>query len=212
METVIKDGVKTSKVCRCELAEKQKRIFAKIPREFGVPRLSEIKADPRRHPDQAKKIEFLRANPDISYFLYGSNGSGKSFLGWALYVHAVEQGRVAVACELETLLDQYRAFEFSQKDEIKHYPLVMAQDLRKSKTKYTIFLDEICATSPTEYASKEFLSLLKAAHEGGHQMIFTVNKTPEGVHEFWSRKDADLGNSIARRIADYSQQVNLFRS
>lgn len=197
--------------CPCKREKIVAKALSIIPKEFGTPRFASIKADARRHRDQQKKIDYLAANPDQSYFIFGANGTGKTFLAWALYVHAVETaGRIAHYSELEALLDQYRKFEFDRDKEMKKFPIVMADDLRQAKAPRTIFLDEICATAASPYATKEFFQLLKAATEGGHQMIYTTNKSPEDMQLFWQRSDADIGNSIARRIADYATQVSLF--
>jgi DNA replication protein DnaC len=209
--------------CRCRL-EKQKvkvkvEAIARIPEEFGVPRLADITADPSRHPQQADKIrgirEELEADPYRSFFIFGDNGTGKSFLAWALYVDALEKGRKVVACELEHLLNSYRRYQFryNESGELvdKSRPLVLAEDLLSATRHWTIFLDEIAATSPTEYAAKEFFYLLKAAHENRHQLIFTCNVSPLKLQNHWSKTDEFWGDSIARRIAEYTQHVNLFR-
>jgi DNA replication protein DnaC len=207
--------VMASRRCRCRIEAEKKRALALIPAEFGVPRLAEVKPDPKRHPEQGAKIAFLKANPGKSYFLYGDNGTGKTFMGWSLYVHAVEEGRKAVMVELDALLKGYRRYQFrhDENGEVvdKYRPPVMAEDLIDATRKWTIFLDEIGATTPSEYAAKEFFYLLKAAHEHGHQMIYTCNVSPQALQKHWSKVDDFWGNSIARRIAEYSQQVKLFR-
>jgi DNA replication protein DnaC len=215
-----RETVRRAKRCRCRVEEERRRALALIPSEFGIPRLEEIQPDTRRHPQQTTKIAAIREKPDQSYFLFGDNGTGKTFLGWALYVHAVELGRKAVMTELDTLLKAYRRYQFRHDaksgelvDDFR--PVVLAEDLipdpRRIFRRHTIFLDEISATTPTEYAAKEFFHLLKSAHEHGHQMIFTCNVSPRELQAHWSREDTFWGNSIARRIAEYSQMVNLFR-
>jgi DNA replication protein DnaC len=206
---------KGAKRCECRLKAEREKALSLIKPEFGVPRLDDIKPDPSRHPLQYAKIEAIKSDPDASYFLYGDNGTGKTFLGWALYVRAVEMGRKAVMTELDTLLKGYRRYQFRHGDNgevVDNFrPPVLAEDLTTATRKWTIFLDEIGATSPTEYAAKEFFYLLKAAHEHGHQMVFTCNVSPQELQRHWSRVDDFWGNSIARRIAEYSHQVNLFR-
>jgi DNA replication protein DnaC len=205
--------------CECMLKAERGRALSLVPKEFGLPRLTDLAPDSARHPQQAAKFEAIKGAPEASYFIFGDNGTGKTLLGWALYVHAVETGRKAVMAELDALLKGYRRFQFrhgANGELVDDYrPPVMAEDLipdpRRPFRHYTIFLDEIGATTPTEYAAKEFFYLLKAAHEHGHQTVFTCNVSPQELQAHWSRADAFWGNSIARRIAEYSRKVNLFR-
>lgn len=198
--------------CVCEAQRIRDRFYAQIPAEFGVPKLSEIQPDVNRHPNQAKAIDGIRSSPDESYFIYGANGAGKTFLGWALCVHAFRTGRKVVVMDLDRLLKDWRKYEFGRRGEEPDYtwrPPLLAEDLQQSGRRYTVFLDEIGATSPTEYAAKEFFHLLKAAHEFGHQVVTTCNVSPRQLQAHWSRSDQFWGNSIARRLAEYSTQVNL---
>jgi DNA replication protein DnaC len=198
--------------CECETRRARQSFFDRIPVEFGVPRLDHVKPDPGRHPKQAQAIEAIRTSPNESYFIFGANGAGKTFLSWALCVHAFEAGRKVVVNDLDRLLKDWRKYEFGRRGEEPDYiwrPSLLAEDLQQGGRKYTVFLDEIGATSPTEYAAKEFFHLLKAAHEFEHQIITTCNVSPRELQEHWSRQDSFWGNSIARRLAEYSTQVNL---
>lgn len=202
--------------CECEKRRVRAEFFARIPAEFGVPRLNEIKPDAGRHPRQAGAIAGIRENPEESYFIFGANGTGKTFLGWALCVNAFEIGRKVVVADLDRLLKDWRKYQFGfggpeEERDLSWRPPLLAEDLQQSGRQYTIFLDEIGATSPTEYAAKEFFHLLKAAHEFGHQVVTTCNVNPQALQAHWSRQDEFWGNSIARRLAEYSTQVNLMR-
>lgn len=199
------DGFKR---CECETRRIREDFFARVPAEFGVPNLYESTADVERHPRQQEAIATMMRRPNDSYFIYGRNGAGKTFLAWALCVNAFEDGRKVVVMDLDRLLKDWRKYEFSEPDD-RWRPPILAEDLQQSGRQYAVFLDEIGATSPTEYAAKEFFHLLKAAHEHGHQVITTCNVSPQELQAHWSRQDAFWGNSIARRLAEYSTQVNL---
>lgn len=217
-----KDGAR-----RCECVQKaaRRRFYRGVPKEFRATTLQTAQPDPSRHPNQAKTLAMLRDDPFGSYLFFGANGVGKSFFAWLLLMNAYEDGRHTVAIELDQLLKQYRRHEFNDAE----MPAVLADDLRPGPAhieqlrkdftvaeriaiepkKSTIFLDEISATSPTEYAAKEFFHLLKSAHEFEHQVVMTCNVTPQQLHAHWSRVDSFWGNSIARRIAEYMTLVDL---
>jgi DNA replication protein DnaC len=199
--------------CRCRVeadrAEARRQALAVIPREFGVPRLHLIAPDAKRYAQQFAKLEMLRSDPDRSYLICGRNGTGKSFFGWALYVHAIEQGRRAAACTLYELLKEYRRYT-CQPAQNDWRPRVLPEDLKQNDTRWTIFLDEIHAATPSEFATREFFYLLKAATEYGHQMIYTCNVKPEVLHQRWSSVNEFEGDSIARRLAEYSKRIEMF--
>lgn len=200
--------------CRCQATLARERFLAQIPPEFGAPTLGSVKPDPKRHPNQADKLAMFCERPDDSYFIYGDNGTGKTFFGWMLALNAFDSGRRVVAADLDTLLKQFRKWEFAGAEpvpDLKSKPAVLSEDLQQTSCRFTIFLDEIGGTTPSEYGAKEFFNVLKAAASFGHQMILTCDVSPKELQAWWSRKDAHWGNKIARRIAEYSKQVNLFR-
>lgn len=211
--------------CECVREAARRRFYGSVPNEFRTVTLQSAQPDSSRHPAQEKTLVMLREKPFGSYLFYGANGVGKSFFAWLLLMNAYESDRHTVAIELDQLLKQYRRHEFNDAEA----PAVLADDLRPGPSlielrrkdftvheriviepkQSTIFLDEISATSPTEYAAKEFFHLLKSAHEFEHQVIMTCNVTPKQLHAHWSRVDSFWGNSIARRIAEYMTLVPL---
>lgn len=218
-------GPSGAKRCECVHRRARARFYAFVPAEFREITLETVQPNASRHPRQAEAIEMIRKTPYASYLLFGANGVGKSLLSWLIVMKAYEDGRDTVAIELDRLLKQYRRYEFNDEEK----PEILADDLREGAARYTlhrrdwtvleditierkpitIFLDEISATSPTEYAAKEFFYLLKAAHEFGHQVVMTCNVTPKQLQVHWSRIDAFWGNSISRRIAEYMELVDL---
>ncbi|MGH9764725.1 MAG: hypothetical protein ACREAC_28150, partial [Blastocatellia bacterium] len=120
---------------------------------FGEPILSELQpqalADSNAagkgwHPDQGRQITRLRTNPTRSWLLMGSNGTGKSFLGWSLWWNAVLLGRPNAAYRLEEFVTEYRTWENSSDkdtDRPNSRPRILPWDL-KTGTKHTIFIDE----------------------------------------------------------------------
>ena len=74
----------------------------------------------------------------------------------------------------------------------------------------SILLDEIHAATPSDFATKRFFYLLKAATEYGHQMVYTCNVTTAVLHRRWRTVNELEGDSIARRLAEYSKRIEMF--
>lgn len=203
------DGVAVR--CRCWHEARTLAFYESVPDEFRSSRLDSAVPDPNRHPQQSHYLAVIRAEPTASYIFVGENGAGKSWFSWMLVMAAFESGRRTVEVDLDGLLKQYRLYEFNEGAN----PAVLADDLKpfasgQKRDPITIFIDEIAATTPTEYAAKEFFHLLKAAHEFNHQVLMTCNVTLDELHRHWgSRCDSALSNSIMRRITDYMVLVDL---
>lgn len=209
---LIADGV--AKRCQCWHDNRRQAFYDSVPREFLGSRLETAQPDPGRHPKQTEMLATIRRDPNASYIFVGDNGSGKSFASWLLVMAAFESDRRTVAIDLDSLLKQYRLHEFNDGAN----PAVLADDLKpypsgQKREPVTIFIDEIAATTPTEYAAKEFFHLLKAAHEFDHQVLMTCNISLEQLQRHWGGKgdrgDPALSNSIMRRITDYMILVDL---
>lgn len=213
--TGIVTGIEGARACECRRAASRQRFYKRIPTEFGIPTFDTVRPDPKRHANQSDKIAELRRAPDQSYFIYGDNGTGKTYLGWLLAVEAFHAGRHVVTTDLDALLKQYRRWQFVADDPQAVYrsdrPAVLREDLEQKVERYTIFIDEVGGTTVTDYAANEFFHVLKAAASYGHQMILTCDVTPKELIAFWSKKDAHWGRKIGRRIGEYSVGVDLFR-
>lgn len=211
-EYVVRDGATGVRRCPCVLRKERDRALAAVPPRFASSRLSSLDARADLHPKQARVIEALRENPDASYLFVGANGVGKTHLAWALYAHAAERGRKAVARKLDELLSEYRRFELMRQDDPENTwrPAVLSDDLKRNDRTWSIFLDEAEKATPTEFAAKRLFALLDAAQEFGHQLIFTSNLTPERLQSRWAKEDEVWGNSIARRIAQTCTVVEMF--
>jgi DNA replication protein DnaC len=194
--------------------------LALIPPKFCNPRLETLVPRPDFHPEQAAKIAEMRAYPLASYLFCGANGVGKTHMAWALFAYAVNHGQRAVACKLDELLVEYRRFELARQDDPENTwrPRVLSEDLKQTGRRWTIFLDELEKSTPTEFAAKRLFALVDAAQEFGHQLVFTSNLTPEELQAVWSRVKVDgryednrvWGNSIATRIAQSCTIIDLF--
>lgn len=201
---IIEDGV--ARHCECWHVARRQAFYDTVPPEFRSSRLNDAQPDPSRHSHQDEMLTIIRQDPFASYIAVGNNGTGKSFACWLLAMNAFEKGRRVIAIDLDSLLKQYRSYEFNDGAN----PAILADDLKHREDKVTIFIDEIAATNPTEYAAKEFFQLLKAAHEFQHQVLMTCNISLNELQAYWSRKgEPAVSNSIMRRITDYMTLLDL---
>lgn len=194
---------KGARRCDCLRQKIKQRALDRIPTIYRNHRLATIQPDAQRHARQLKLIPFMRANPELSYALYGTNGSGKSLLGWLLYREAVESGRFAVGMPLADLLEQFRRWELHSDD----LPAVTPGDLRQSKRRYTLFFDEIEKCRPSEYASEMLFRLVDAAYSFNHQLIITSNFQPKELSAHWATNGGSYGPSIIRRITEIQDGI-----
>jgi DNA replication protein DnaC len=214
--------------CECRQRKRLEARSAEIPNYYalyGEPRLGEIQPQCGRdsaipskgwHPEQARHLQRLRTDPARSWLLMGSNGTGKSFFGWALWWNAVTAGRPAVSYRLKEFVLEYRGWENNTDraaDRPASRPRLLPFDLR-TKIKYTIFVDEsdkLDRISP--YVSQLFFDLVTNIRDYGHQLIMTTNLDWDGLSRMWSEQGEVYGASIMKRLSDVFERgiIQMFR-
>src|SRR5262249_44585854 len=102
---------KGAKECGCRIRAKTIRMLERIPPEYERLRIESIAPDLKRHPRQSFVWQAVKKHPDLCYLLCGQPGAGKSAVLWALYAHAAEQNRPAVAMSLPELIEYFRRAE-----------------------------------------------------------------------------------------------------
>src|SRR5262249_22270264 len=107
---IIEDRV--GRRCQCWHESRRRDFYNSVPREFANIRLAEARADVSRHPRQAEVLDLLRREPFRSYLFVGPNGVGKTLFCWLLVKNAFEAGQKTVTADLDSLLKQYRRYEF----------------------------------------------------------------------------------------------------
>jgi hypothetical protein len=197
-------------VCKTEKIIEQK--VGQIPREFGVPELEEIEPRVDLHKNQPAAIAYMRQHPTESYLLVGTNGSGKTFLAYALYVRALRSNRRVVALTVQELLNQYRRMEMGEKNAQGERFLadVTMEQLTQNREPWTILLDEFEKARPTEFACEALFALVDAAWKHSHQLIVTSNMSMDGLIDKWSAIDEVYGRSMAKRIAGMCKGFSFF--
>lgn len=212
-EVIADDGKRCGvKRCACQQAAYVSRALERIPRAFGTPDLMTIEPRPDLYPKQASVIKYLQANPAESYLLAGDNGTGKTFLAFALYAQAARSGRRVVALTIQTLLEQFRRVSVGDAapNGEAYCADISMSDLQQNRTKYTLLLDEFEKARPSEFASEMLYGLVDAAWKHEHQLIVTTNMRIDELAERWSRIDAVYGRSIAKRIAAMCKGIGFF--
>ena len=197
-----------AKVCICARRRSRRARLALVPPQFNAPRLYRLKPDPRRHPNQAKAIAAMQANPERSYLLLGKNYTGKSHLAWALYRHAVYQERTAVACLLRELMADFRRAEVPEGDTVPT-PRVTSAALRRAKRPWFLMFQEFEKARPSEFASEMLFDVLDTARDYGHQIVITSNMKAKELTAHWSRIDKVYGESIMTRLQG-CHEINFF--
>jgi DNA replication protein DnaC len=174
--------------------------------------LSQLAPDPDRHPNQAAVIEEMKKNPEKSYLFCGSNGSGKTHFGWALFRYALSKGRRVIGCSVRELLEDYRksATATGPEDNGQWFrPRVLPDDLKVKGARWTIFLDEFEKARPSEFAAEMLFALFDAAYQYKQQLIVTSNFNVQKLIAHWGRLDEVWGTSIVRRL-DGATVIEMF--
>lgn len=198
------------KPCKCRVKARMEAIANTMPPLFRDAKLSNLAPWTDKHAKQERVIEVLRKNPYLSYLIMGRNGAGKTYLSWALWRNAAENGRRAIATTMAELMAEYRRLETSSGyDDWK--PSVVAEDLRQEHTPYTIFIDEVEKIRVTPFTVEKLFDLVKAARDYKHQLIFVSNMNFKSLTEHFSAQDPVWGRSIMERFdADEVVKVDLF--
>lgn len=199
------------KKCGCVLENIRRKKLSVIPPKFEGVSLSSIKPDTGKHIKQAQYVPMIQNNPHGSYFLGGKFGTGKTMLMWALYREAVMRDRRTVVCTLSELLNEYKKAINASKNNLEpFYPRLVAEDLRQSHTKFSIFLDDVDKAMPTEYVAEQVFELANAIYDFRHQIVLTTNLSVPGLAAHFERADQRYGGAIVRRFVDNSEICEMF--
>lgn len=219
MQRVDVVDVKTDKkwrattICVCRQSKKKETMLSKIPPRYRDAELMTLTPYNDRHTKQGVVINELKENPFNSYLITGKNNAGKTHFGWALWRHASESGRRAIAITLAELLAEYRRMESSVGEgefRADWKPSVVPEDLKQTHTPYTIFIDEVEKVRVTPFTVEKLFELIKAAHEYGHQLIVVSNMDYISLEGHFSKQDEVWGASIIRRLKEGTTGIEMF--
>lgn len=199
------------KRCVCFLENIRRKRLATVPPKFQNATIANLKADTTRHPKQVEFVPMIKQNPQSSYFLAGSFGTGKTHLMWALYHEAVMNDRNTVICTLNELLNEYKGcIHASMNNQETIYPRLSAEDLRQNHSKFSIFLDDVDKARPTEYVAELVYDLADAMYSYNHQIVLTTNLSVKKLAEHFERADERYGGAIVRRFVENAKIIEMF--
>ena len=211
-----------AKRCECRVRRIIEKAISAVPSELGVPKLMELQPAKDLHPVasyarhienvQAQAIRAMQAAPFDDYLFCGENGTGKTHMAYALYLHALFAGHRVVACTVQELLDEFKSMELgkSGKDGQPFRARIVPEDLRQNSEKWTVLIDDFVQARVTEFTCEMLCALLDAAWKYGHQLIVTSNKNVDDLIERWSRVDEVYGRTMAKRLTAKCMCVELF--
>ena len=201
---------KGARPCSCRRWKRLRAIYnspRKVPLEFFGPDI--LKIEPFfdehlgfGHPRQAAAIGILRSVRNDPILLAGENACGKTRLAFAVWKYAIRQGRKPYYNTLDALIKEFIKVETFQKDSKGDVfmPGISTEHLESRKSRRVILLDEVDAANPTLFACQKLFSFLRTAHEFGHQLICTSNRTIEDLQTIWGKHDEVWGAKIASRL------------
>ena len=95
-------------------------------------------------------------------------------------------------------------------DNPEFLPRINAHELRRNGPKYSLFLDDIDKTRPTEYVGEQVFELTDAIYAFQHQIVATTNLSVPKLIEHFERADERYGGAIVRRLLEVAEVVELF--
>lgn len=204
-------SVDNAQPCECRKAKTRAKLIESIPVEFRGVTVANLEPRPSIHPKQAEAVRKIKANPGGNFVLCGKFGSGKSHLFWALYRHAVEQGKKAYGGTLRALMDEYQKAIRLGKEGERYFPPITPEDFKTGQS-CALFLDDFDKARATEYVTEQTFELIDAAHSNRHQIVITTNlrigqllKLLESADDF-----GRFGGAIVRRLIGNATEIELF--
>jgi DNA replication protein DnaC len=198
--------------CSCRTDRIRTARLEKIPERYRAVTLESLSPLGHLRRQQKELIISAKQNPELSYFLAGRVGTGKTTLGWALYRHAVETNcKHVYASTLTNLLTTYKNYyrDIENGSDFR-LPDLQAYSLRQNKEKYFVFLDDVDKARPTEFLGEFVYELIDAIYAYGHQIVVTTNMPVGKLIKHFDRANEQYGESIVRRMVDGPELVELF--
>jgi DNA replication protein DnaC len=186
------------KLKRCECV-KEKAIaarLAQIPERFKT---STFESYRPKNPKQERVLALMQKDPNGSFYLTGSYGSGKTHLLYAQYRQMVLAGKIH--CHVRTtreLVEELRRAEF---DDDFVSPVIAAA--YKPDT-YHLFWDDIDKLKLTDFKTEVLFDLVANLYRQNHRLTVT------GIYSMRDLIEHErLHSAIVRRLDDMCRVVEL---
>jgi hypothetical protein len=192
---------KGAKECGCRIRAKIIRKLERIPPEYERLRIESAAPDLKRHPRQSFVWQTVKKHPDLCYLLCGQPGAGKSAVLWALYAHAAEQNRPAVAMSLSELIEDFRRAETASYGD-EYMPKLHPSKLQTRSDRWFVGIDDFHVGRPTRFAGEMIYRLLDAAYSYRHQLVVTAQLDRRKLEQHWAEAGVGYGQAIMRRVLE----------
>jgi DNA replication protein DnaC len=198
--------------CECQKVKFQAALLSRIAPRDAWARIEDLQPYAALRVGVAAQetlLRGLRAQPNGSYFLAGSTGTGKSTLLAALYRHAVvTQARGCVMVQMADLLHQLRQAELGE-DTIPAITAEKISALRAAGVRPRLFIDEMDKCTASDFARNSVHRLIDEAYRmagtdgNGVQLVVCTNLTRDELSDTW-------GAAILRRLEETCLVVDYF--
>lgn len=207
--------------CRCTCFKDFHRMVTDpqlVPPRFSGSRLRNLVADERKSllskQSQTAIIELLKANPENSYFFYGTAGTGKSHFLTALLTESVAEwasfcywkNKPSLTCHYRfntnEFLEACVAWVTNRDGEDAIAPPlgpVRIRELHKMGYRVHLYLEEIDKFKATEFKLAQLAEIVNAVYEAEGVLVATANTRVEDLHAKWN---SSYGHAILRRFME----------
>jgi len=176
------------KVCSARLAA--------IPERFKT---STFESYRPRNPKQQRALDLMRKEPNGSWYLAGSYGSGKTHLLYAQYRELVFAGNTR--CYVRTTRDLVEELRRAEFDDSFISPLLAAAC---GSAPFHLFWDDIDKLKPTEFKTEVLFDLVDSLYKQNHGLTVTSNYSMQ--HLINTER---LHPAIVRRMDDICKLTEL---
>lgn len=210
VEVVPSRGMRPCTSCHPEI-NRFALLRSRKPARYQAITLETLEPRPDLHPEQAKVIEYIRANPFVNYYFCGEGDTGKSHFMWALYDHALVNGREVIISSLYDIVAAAKQM-FSSPDTRAPQIIAALEALNRpnaDQVPYSIFIDDVDKARPTEYVAELFFNYIDRIYRNKHQLVVTSQLDPEArvkgrasLIEHFEAADPRYARVLVRRMCN----------